>query len=181
MTDKTFKNLSQLTQRLKNSDTNYARIVKGIQVMYWVLIPVYIVLTLIHIFDESRLTDILGGSCMVISMLIFALLMRHYYKEYNFVDYSQPTLIMLKKAAYRYQPFQKQAIWALVAILVMGFGLTLNNWEFNPLKTIIPFGILMVVSVIVGLIWWYFRYKPLRDDAMALIRDIEGDLEESEQ
>lgn len=169
-------NLPELTQKLKTSDINYARIVKGIQTLYWILIPLYIILTIIQIVEKAPLTQLAGGSCIVISMLIFAFLMRYYYQEYSNVDYSQPTLIMLKKAAYRYKPFQKQAVWALLALLIMGVGLTLNNLEFNTTKIIISYGILMLASVIAGLIWWYFRYKPLRDDALQLIREIEEDV-----
>ena len=40
-----------------------------------------------------------------------------YHKEYNNVDYALPTLLMLKKAAYRYYPFRNETKWAIVGDL----------------------------------------------------------------
>lgn len=178
MTKNTYSNLSKMVDDLKNADTKYANIVKGVQVIYWIIIPIYMILIGVHIFNKAPIPEILGTCCMLVGMVIFAFLMRHYYKTYSKVDYSLPTLLMLKQAAYRYKPFQRQAIWALLAIIMIDLGLSFMNYaEFNFWNTQMWFLPLIGLSVIGGLIWWYVRYRPLRNGALALIKEIEGDLE----
>lgn len=178
MTENTHNNLSQMVKRLKTADTKYASIVKGVQIIYWIIIPMYLILIGIDIYKKDPINEILGSSGMLLGMLIFVFLMRYYSKTYSKVDYSLPTLLMLKQAAYRYQPFQWQAIWALMALVLIDAGLvfrdqaTLNFWQ-----TQIWFVPVIIVSIIGGLIWWYVRYKPLRDGALALIKEIEGEVE----
>lgn len=166
-------NLSEFTENMKNTDSRYAQIVKGVQLMYYVIIPVYVILIVVQIFTHASLYDLGGTICILMSMLIFALLLRNYYKEYNNVDYAQPTLIMLKKAAIRYKPFQRKTWWVLLAIIILGFGMVFNNRDFDIVFVLSIYGGLMLSSVIAGLIWWYVRYKPLRDAALKLIAEIE--------
>lgn len=167
-------NLSEFTENMKNTDSRYAQIVKGVQLVYYVIIPVYIILIIIQLFTQASLYDVGGSFCILISMLIFALLLRNYYKEYNYVDYAQPTLIMLKNAAKRYKPFRRKSLWVLFAVTFLGFGMVFMNREFDIIIVISVYGGLMLVSAIAGLIWWYVQYKPLRDAALQLIAEIEG-------
>lgn len=169
-------NISELTERLKGADARYAQIVKALRVVYYVLVPIYFILMLVQLFTNSSLFEVGGTLCILVSMLIFALLFRNYYKEFNYVDYAQPTLIMLKKAAQRYKPFQKKAWWVLLAVTIMGIGMVLINLEFSPIIVSLVYGSLMLISVIIGLVWWYFRYKPLRDATLQLIQEIENNV-----
>lgn len=167
-------NISAFIENMKNADSRYAQIVKAVQVIYYVIIPVYLIMMVVQIFSNASVYVIAGSGCFLISLTIFALLLRNYYKEYNSVDYALPTLLMLKKAAKRYQPFPLKSLWALLAIIIMAAGLALNNMEFDTLRVILSFVGIMILSVIGGLIWWYSKYKPLRDGARKLIREIEN-------
>ncbi len=165
----------QLVGKLKTEDASYATLSRGIQIVYWILIPFFIFMTIRHYNDSGDFKQIIGGACMVLSFLIFALFFGKYYKEYKYVDYSLPTLLMLKKAAYRYKPFQGRTIWIIVALALMDFGLFYNNQEEGlVLETQVMFIGAILFGLIVGLILWYFKYKPLRDDALRLIAEIEG-------
>ncbi|WP_297090845.1 hypothetical protein [uncultured Draconibacterium sp.] len=176
MTESTENNLNKLIQRLKNADSKYANIVKGVQAIYWVLVPLYLILIVIHLFNNDPFTEVIGSACFLSGMLIFAFLMRYYYKTYSKVDYSLPTLQMLKKAAYRHKLFQWQALWALLAILFIDAGLVLNHTgDGNIWQTQIWFAPVLGLSFLVGVIWWYIQFKPLRDQALTLIAEIEGD------
>lgn len=167
-------NLDELIPQLQKSDKNYANIAKQIQAIYWVLLPVYAIIVVIHLFDNSPFSEILGSICFMCGMLIFALLFRKYQKEYNTVDYALPTLKMLKKAANRYKPFRLETIWALLASLFIDAGLVLGHWEDGDAMVIqLIFGGALFVALLVGLVWWYISYKPLRDGALQLIREIE--------
>ncbi len=170
-------NLPRLISKLKNEDSTYANLSKIIQTVYWVFIPLFLLMTIREYTDSKSINDLISGSGFMLSFLIFAIFFRKYYKEYNFVDYSLPTIEMLKKAVSRYQPFQKKSLWLLLALVSMDVGLTCNNTNENDsiiLNQSIYWG-LMILAVICGLILWYVRYKPIRDEALQMIREIEGE------
>jgi hypothetical protein len=162
--------------KLKKEDTNYARIAKGMQIFYLILMIPYMTMGVIYFVKERDALYMLGNIFIVLSFLTFALLFRNFYKEYNFVNYSLPTLEMLKRAAKRYKPFQKNTIWALLALIFMDIGLSLNSFKDNSFLSLqIIFLGAMLLGVAGGLIWWKIKYKPLRENALNLIRDIEGE------
>ena len=166
----------KLIVKLKTEDARYATLSRTIQIIYWIFIPLFFLITILE-YTETRESDqLIGGALFILSFLIFAIFFGNYYKEYKYVDYSLPTIQMLKKAAYRYKPFQLKALWVLLAIVLMDGGLTFKR-EFNEtvLDVQIYFISLMVVAVIVGLIIWYFKYKPLRDEALKLISELENE------
>lgn len=171
--DTKYINLGQLTSNLKTEDKKYALLSRRFQAVYWILIPIYLLAMVGHIVEKNPLRDIIGSLCFLLSMLTFALLFRHYYKEYNNVDYSEPTLLMLKKAALRYKPFQLKTLWALVAVLLIDASLTLNSsLEFDFYKTQIYFLGAVAIAFSIGLVVWHIRYKPIRDKALQLIDEI---------
>ena len=166
--------LPELTEKLKKKDKHYSNISKRLQIFYWILIPIYLTLIIIHIFENSPVTDIIGSGFFLLGMLTFALLFRNYHKIYKSVDYAQPTLIMLKKAAYRYKPFQAKALWALMGIVFIDAGLAFNSKSgFGDIWIHLFFFGSVIIAMIIGLIVWKINYKPLRDAALSLIKELE--------
>jgi hypothetical protein len=53
----------------------------------------------------------------------------------------------------------------------------MNHSESDFWHTQMWFIPLIIVSIIGGLIWWYVRYKPIRDGALKLIKEIEEEVE----
>ena len=169
-------NLEHLTGKLKKEDLRYARLSKTIQIVYWALIPMYILITGMSLWESWDPNRITGGTCIILGLIIFAIFFGNYYKEYKYVDYSLPTITMLKKAAYRYQPFQKKSVWILLALVLMDIGLSFNtSGLFTSYNSHIMFAGLIAIAVVAGYIFWFFKYKPLRDNALQLIKEIEGD------
>lgn len=175
--DNKYINLGQLTSNLKKEDKKYATLSRRFQIVYWVLIPIYLVSMVGHLIEKSPVKDVLSSLCFLFAMLTFALFFRHYYKEYNNVDYSEPTLMMLKKAAYRYKPFQLKTLWVLLAILLIDAGLILNSsLKFDVLRIQIYFFGSITIAMSIGIILWYVRYKPIRDKALHLIKDLNNEI-----
>lgn len=167
------ENLAEIITRLKNEDDRYAALSKRMQIVYWILILIFMTLIILQIVQKDPVVDIIGSTCFLFAMLLFALFFQHLYKEYKYVDYSQPTLIMLKKAAYRYKPFQLKALWTLLAMLLMDAGLSLNtSLSFKFIYIQACFLGVIVLATVIGLLFWRVRYKPLRDTALELIREI---------
>ena len=169
-------NLDQLVGKLHKEDNRYAKICRGIQILYWIFIPYFIVMSTIHYMDSGDIIDLIGGLFYVIGFLIIAIFFGNYHKEYKYVDYSLPTLKMLKAAAYRYQAVQLKSIWVLIGILFIYAGVIAESKldaAFMREQLIFLGGVL--VGLFFGLIIWYFKYKPLRDNALRLIAEIEGE------
>lgn len=166
-------NLASLTGKLQTEDKRYSNIAKRMQVMYWILIPVYMVFIIRHIQDGSSTMQILGGVCFLFAMLTFAIIFNKFKKEYSKVDYSLPTLLMLKQAVKRYKPFQLKTYWALLAVALVDAGLVFNSPEGERkwfIQLVFIGGI--VIAILVGLLIWRKRYKPLKDEALKLIEQL---------
>jgi len=169
-------NLDQLMGKLKKEDAHYARLSRGLQIVYWVLIPIYTLLVIWQYLDSGDIYDLIGGSCYVIAFLILAVFCGKYHEEYKYADYALPTLKMLKNAVYRYQPIQLKSIWVLVAVLFADAGISINLLpDFTVAEVQIYFLGLMLISLIIGLITWHLKYKHLRDNALSIIAEIEGE------
>jgi len=165
--------LNDLVHRIKNTDERYACLSKNLQIVYWVLVPIYLALIIRDMIANSPIADIAGSFCFLLGMIIFAFLFNSYHKEYKSVDYAQPTLIMLKKAVRRYQPLHHKLWIAIVAIVLINAGLSLRSTFADFVQIQIVFWSMMIVAVIAGLLWWKVRYKPLRDETLRMIREIE--------
>ncbi|MRT93518.1 hypothetical protein [Ancylomarina sp. 16SWW S1-10-2] len=169
-------NLTQLVGELQKEDIRYAKLSKRFQIFYWALIPLYSILSIIDYTESNNIYDLMGSLCFVITLALFAIFFGKFHKEYKYVDYALPTLKMLKKAASRYQFFQLKKISLLIAILIMDAGLCLKtSLDFSVLDVQIYFLGIMLVAVLIGLIIWHFKRKPLRDNALRLIAEIEGE------
>lgn len=167
--------LDNLVAKLKKEDIHYAHIGKGLQIVYWILIPIYAFLTYMHYLESKDLLYVLGGFCTILAFLILAVFFGRYYKEFKYVDYALPTIQMLRQAANRYKPFQKKAIWVFVAMAFMDVGLSVLFFQdhMQLWQSQVIFGGAILSGVVVGLIIWYVKYKPLRDAALTLIREME--------
>ncbi|WP_439183588.1 hypothetical protein [Carboxylicivirga taeanensis] len=167
--------LTSLIKQLKTKDAHYAGISKGLQILYWVLCPFYLLIIAIHIVEGSSYKEIISTLCFLTAMISFAFLFRKYQKEYSEVDYSQPTLLMLKNAVNRYQLFWLRTLGIIPGILLVDIGLTLNAANCtNALLTQLIFLGAIGIALTTGAIWAYKQYKPLRDQAQALIDEIES-------
>jgi len=169
-------NLDQLVGKLQKEDKRYALICRGLQVVYLIFIPFFSFMAIRHYMDSGEVNQLIGGLFFVLSFLTIAIIFGDYYKDYKYVDYSLPTLIMLKKAAYRYQPFQIKGLWIFLAILLTYVGIYFqsNQDEFFVREQLSLLGGVLIGGFI-GLIIWYFKYKPLRDNALRLVAEIEGE------
>lgn len=168
-------NLDGLMSNLKNEDARYSRISGSFRIVYWILIAIYSVMMLMSIIEKDY-NHLITSICFTLSMLVFAIFFGKYQKEYKYVDYSLPILEVLKKAAYRYKPFQQRTIWLLLAIIPMDIGLCLNSSSNSSVLEVQVFFLGgMLLSTCIGLVYWYYKYKPLRDSALSLIAEITGE------
>ena len=166
--------LEELLGKLKTEDTKYSNLSKRLQYLYVSFIVLYAIATLFIFIFERESNQFYGAICYLVSFIIFAIMFRKYYKEYKSVDYSLPTIQMLKQAAHRYKPFQWRILWLFFALLLMDAGLTLTLSDHVSVWSAQIFFLgTMVVASIIGLIYWRLKYKAIYDNVLHLISEIE--------
>lgn len=166
--------MHQFTRKLKEQDKHYADINKRAKVIYWVFVPVFLITFIAHIIEKNPLPEIIGSICFLFAMIIFLMVFTNLYKEYKYVDYSLPTIEMLKKAAQRYKPFRLKNLGLILAVIFIDAGLCLNaTLDFDYIHVQVVFLGAIIIASITGLLIWRAKYKPIRDAALALIREIE--------
>ncbi|MGZ2371947.1 hypothetical protein ACXR6G_19420 [Ancylomarina sp. YFZ004] len=172
----TTDNLDQLVGKLQKEDKTYGNLFKLLKVVYWIYIPIYILLAIGIFLITKEINNLFAGLCFIISFIIFALIAGNYQKDFKNTDYSLPTLMMLKNAEKRYRPFQLKGLWVILAIIFMDAGFSINSFAKNHIMTIqIIFLGSMLVGLLIGTIIWFIKHKPLRDNALRLIAEIEGE------
>ena len=169
-------NLNQLVGKLQKEDKTYSKLFKFLKIIYWIYIPIYILLAIGIFLITKEIDNLYAGFCFIISFIIFALIAANYQKDFKNTDYSLPTLKMLKNAAIRYKPFQLKGLWTILAVIFMDAGFSINSFAKNHVMIIqIIFLGSMLVGLVIGIIIWFIKHKPLRDNALRLIAEIEGE------
>ncbi|MFO7865163.1 MAG: hypothetical protein R6U85_14285 [Salinivirgaceae bacterium] len=165
----------QLVKKLKKEDAYYLRLVKMMQYIYWALIPIYMFLAIREYSIDGVMEDAIGSIFYMFSLLIFAIVFRKFYKEYNNVDYSMPVLQMLKKAEKRYRPFTLKTLWLYFGVLLMDFGIYFNtSLDYTFWEVQLYYGGMILAATAIGYIVYLSKYKTIRDNAKRLIREIEN-------
>jgi Ca2+/Na+ antiporter len=173
------ENMQAFTHKLQKEDNRNKRLTKSMQWVLWVLAIMYVA---IFNFD-THLTwhDRIGGIFYGIAFASFALIMRKLHKEYNTVDYGQPTNEMLKQAARRYKLFQKKLLWIIIPVIFMDVAMILVTYKHtanNIVKTILQTQALLLPALgsglLIGILIWRKRQKPLRDKALTMLQELES-------
>jgi hypothetical protein len=178
-----FVNIDALIQSVKVEDQKNLRVSKSFLWIYIVLVVFYTGLILVNPDPDIKLNDRFSGACFVLSMIIFAWVFKGALTEYKNIDYTLPLIDLLKKAANRYRLKTIYFVKLTVPILLMDAGLTLSFYEdllpMEPLNRVLliqAFYIpIMTISGIIGYYIWRNKQKPLRDNALKLIEELEGE------
>lgn len=177
--------IKELTARLNKEDRFNEKITKRMSYFYIGFGTLYFLVYVGHaIFDSTNfsLTDSLSGASYIIAFTMFAILFKYSNKEYREVNYALPTIQMLNKAAKRYKLFNIKLPLAIIAALFIDAGMTLNHIELPLNKAVISdiiesqtmFFSAIGIGVIAGITIWYIRQKPIRDNVLTLIKELEN-------
>lgn len=170
--------MNQLIQNLQKEDRQMARIIRGVKIMYLVLIPAYALLYLLA--PDFTISQRAGGMLSVMGFAVFIILFQRKSNEFKQVDYALPTTQMLTETIKRYKLWKPELLWALVAVSLVDLGLTISKIKtFTPAEIhdkVIDTQIIMIpaifIGLIIGIIWWYIKHKPLRDQAQKLLDEL---------
>ena len=176
--------LSGLIAGLKDEDTRNSKLTKRFQVIMLVFAPLYLTLFVVNIFSDLPWQQNLGMFFFAFSFLIFALIFRKFNREYSSVDYGIPTVEMLSEAVKRYQFWQRKTKFSILPVVLVDLGLCFSSYNHlltfgvDPLTRILIIQAIyipvMSISITIGYFIWRYRQKPIRDSAMALLKEITG-------
>ncbi len=166
--------LPQFIGRLKKMDKRATIALNILKIFYIIIIVLFIGGIIALVFNEELLSRTVISPVLTLIGLILVFIYLHYRgKDYKNVDYSQTTYEMLKKTSERYKPFLKKDMWFFPGAILVTTGRGLNSytnfWSFQ-----LFFWSLILIGFLIGLIYWYFRWKPIMDNADKLIKEIES-------
>lgn len=172
--------LDQLVKGLKREDTRYLSLTKSFKWLMWALTPLYFGIFLIGIFLDRPKIDIFGFLFFSLGFLSFALLFKSLHEEYKSVDYGVSTMEMLRKAVSRYALWQPTTYLTIIPMLLCAIGFSFTGQRGFPfasqeMRILVAFGsifLLLCCGALVGFFIWRKRQKPLRDKALAILKDM---------
>lgn len=207
--------LNSFINKLQKEDKVLEQIYKLIKIAYIVLIVVYIPI-LYSEFKDGGTISIVKISCIFLGFITFLILSGYMQKKQKSLDYSIPTLQLLKNTVKRYRLFSERDIVGIIGFSLIMFGLIINEkrylayqkfmasettfgtyWDnfWNALQHLeisslskfgsehqfIIFSILLAVavllyilSILMGYFLWRSRFKPIRNNALSLLRELEN-------
>lgn len=173
--------LNTLISKMTSEDKRNVRIMRNFQVLMWIMAPLYLIIFNIGTGNEITTFFRLGGVCFALAFLTLALILRNFYRTYKSVDYGVPTTEMLKKAVDRYQFKIKKIPLIILPIVLIDLGISaisLSSFESAFHNRIVYFQLiywgLMSTSIFIGYLIWRKKQKPLRDAALAMLKEMEA-------
>lgn len=173
--------LNTLMNRMKAEDSRNLRISRSFQWIYWIMIPLYSGLLIFSTDGELNHLNRLSGLFYVLSFIVFLIIFRKNTKEFKQIDYSLPTKVMMQKAANRYQILTGRLLLVILALLLMDVGVTLKFYQELTMESgiirvlwvqaiYIP---VMTTALLIGIQVWRVKQKPIRDQALAIVKELE--------
>ncbi len=165
--------MPQFINKLKKEDKKMLAVYNVIKILYLVLISFLFIEIAASIFSEGFSNTMLGSALTVLGVSLIYIYLNYRGKDYQNIDYSQTIYEMLRTTSERYKPFLTKDLLVLPGIILMGIGMGLNK-DMGFAKYQLIFWSVMIIGALLGLIYWYFKWKPVKDNADMLLKEIES-------
>jgi hypothetical protein len=171
--------LETLISGLKTEDARNLKLMLNMQRLIWAVAAIYILLSIFNLFLQVPWYKSFGAFIVLFVFIGYGLRSRIYRKKMESIDYGIPTIEMLAKAAhqYRLQTLRGNVVLEITLLLLVDIGICLmlhGNPIFSFLFIQGFFVFVIASSFLVGYLIWRKRQKPLRDHAMALLKEFES-------
>jgi len=173
-----FIDMSTLISKLKAEDSTNLQLSTMFKWAYIALIVIYAIFLLVN-YDKDLL-NLISDLSFIISFILFAIIFVYNEKEYKKIDYSLPLVQMLKKGADRYKLSIPRNLVVFLPVIIMDIGLTLNFYDepfggtsFNRVLIVQAIYLpVMFLSGYIGFKVWKKKKKPLRDEALKMLKEL---------
>jgi hypothetical protein len=180
--------LPEIIERLKKGETAIKNAFKAIIMLYWIVIAIYVLRILLSKHNFLSNNNI-GAILVLIGSVLIVIFFKKAIKNYPKFDISAPTITLLNDIVKRYKTFKyfnnfplKNIMMFLIGLLLMQIGVTIMIYHslgfLSPILRIIyvqlAYLFLYLLCAVFGIIVWYKKYKPLINNALNLIKEIEA-------
>ena len=104
------KTINEITLKIKSEDRAYANLCIGLVIGYGLISILYTYMIYRKIVTGGDSVEIIKEISLLLSMLSFMIFFFYYNNKYRYADYSEPLLVMLKKARKRYRPYNLDSL-----------------------------------------------------------------------
>lgn len=175
-------NLEKLVSGLQHEDSRNLKLTNNFMWIMWIMAPLYLLFALFGFSTEETSTQHIGFVFFSLGFFVFGFLFYTLRKEYKSVDYGISTIEMLQKAVKRYKFWQAKTYLTIIPVILVCFATSFSIEHLLPYpdqikRMVIVFVIYLLVLCVaffIGYLIWRTRQKPLRDKALAMLREIEG-------
>lgn len=170
-------------EKMQTEDKRNIKVMRNFKWLMFIFAPLYILLFNIGPFDKINLYMRLGGLSFGLAFIIFALIFTKGVKEFRSVDYGVPTTKMLSDAIDRYKLQISKLFFVLLPLTLINIGESLillgqdidSIFGGSLLNFQLFYWILVIVGLIIGIIFWRIKHKPLKEAAEQLLNEMQGE------
>lgn len=165
-------NLPEFISKVKSQDNLSRMVYMATIVLYFIIIVAHLAFISISIYNNTPFTEWMGylGTLLPFIIIFYFLNKRH--KEYKQADYTLPTYLVLKNMERRYNFLRHDDRWVLITLFFLGISLGKDSPK-DFLSFQFEYWTIMIISMLIGYLYWYIKRKPLRDKASQLIKELE--------
>lgn len=167
--------LDKLVNKLTTMDSISRKSVKFVKILYLTLFPLIVFRLVVNIIEKD-ISQIFSTACTSIAFLIIIWVSSSTYKKHKTVDFSLPTVELLRKYSKKIRLGDfKFAIGILLGLTIMDIGIVNTSLPYNiPIfKFQLFYWGFIAIVIVIGIIVWYIKYKPLRIDIRRVLKEIE--------
>lgn len=175
-------NMDSLIENMKQIDSQYKKVNKFLQIVFFIFIFLYAGLFLLNPDSELTLSHRIAGGCYVLAFSLFTLIFRENYKKYKNIDYSAAVKEMLMDAEKRYRFWQKDTLKTITGIILIDVATSLvviprfiDKWEFWNVFLIVQLVLTLAVGIgfTVGYRKWIKEFRSLWLSTKVLLKELE--------
>lgn len=164
------QDINTLIHDLQSKDSDYKKAFRILQISFFILIFLYVVLYVFNPYTEISLYQRIGGGCYVIAFSLLAFHFRNKYIRSKSVNYSVSVKELMIEAEKRFRFWQNNKLGSILSIILFDIGTCLILAKYSsdkwPLLLIfigvqVFYLIFSSIGFILGFINWKKNIRPL--------------------
>lgn len=157
-------NIDTLIQKLKSKDLEFKKALKILQIFFFLLIIIYMLIFIFIPYSGININHRIGGGCYILAFTLFAFHFRSKLKRYTNINYSDSVFEVYKAAEKRYRFWQNNKLSSVIAIILLDVGtyfIAIKYFSDKLSLTQIFIGVqaFYFISVGIGFVFGFFKWK----------------------
>ena len=165
-------NLPAFILKVEKQDNLFRVVYMAIIILYLIIIVAQLAIVLISVYNNIPFIKWMSNLGILIPFLIILYYLNKRYIEYKRADYSLPSYSVLKNMEKRYRAFRPADLWVLAGLIILGISMGIDN-PMGFINFQLGYWTMMLVAMLGGHIYWRIKIKPLRDNALQLLKELD--------